>query len=283
MKTRQELFESGIKRLREAGMSDADATMRLLFEEAFGIRPVEYLLNPEQRMSAAEQERFETYMRCLLNWEPLAYILGTAWFMGLSFSVNPGVLIPRQDTECLVEWILQDLTESQEELADICTGSGCIVESLLHYSPRLKAVGTDISPQALEVAERNAQMLHVEDRLELYQGDLLEALPRGRVFDRIVSNPPYIDREAMEELPLNVRREPELALYGGEDGLDFYRRIALQATGYLKPEGKLYFEIGYDQGYTVPRILQDLGYRDIQVRKDLAGRDRMICCTYSRR
>lgn len=278
---RREMYDRGLAVLRQQGMEDAESTVRILLEEAFGIRRVDMILNPDVHVPEEDVQKYEELLQRLASWEPLAYVLGETEFMGLPFTVSPAVLIPRQDTECLVEWMLEDMAEdAQEEIADICTGSGCIAESVIYYRGGSKAAATDLSEAALQVAKQNAENLSIADRVDFRQGDLLEALPSGKRYDRIVSNPPYIDSKAMKELLPNVLKEPHMALHGGEDGLIFYRRIAKQAKEFLKPGGMLYFEIGYDQGQSVPAILKQEGYADIQVRKDYAGLDRMVRCQW---
>ncbi len=277
-RTLREQYLQGVRRLRDAGMEDADSAVRILLEDGFGVPYVRCLTEPERRMEAEDSCRFERAVERLAHHEPLAYLLGKTEFMGLPFQVNPSVLIPRQDTERLVEWVLEDIGPEAERIADIGTGSGCIAESLLYYNKKLRAAATDNSPAALEVARQNARLLGVSDRAAFYQGDLFEALETEPRFDRIVSNPPYIDREAMRRLPETVRFEPEEALFGGEDGLDFYRRIAKDAPSHLKPGGTLYFEIGYDQGQSVPSLLDALHYKNIRVRRDYAGHDRVVRC-----
>lgn len=278
---RREMYDRGLAVLRQQGMEDAESTVRILLEEAFGIRRVDMILNPDVHVPEEDVQKYEELLQRLASWEPLAYVLGETEFMGLPFTVSPAVLIPRQDTECLVEWMLEDMAEdAQEEIADICTGSGCIAESVIYYRGCSKAAATDLSDAALQVAKQNAENLSIADRVDFRQGDLLEALPSGKRYDRIVSNPPYIDSKAMKELLPNVLKEPHMALHGGEDGLIFYRRIAKQAKEFLKPGGMLYFEIGYDQGQSVPAILKQEGYADIQVRKDYAGLDRMVRCQW---
>lgn len=279
--TRREMLNRGVAELRALDMEDAEYTIRFLLEEAFGIQRMDLIMDPGKEVSRESVKRFEEFLERLKNWEPLAYVLGNTEFMGLPFTVSPAVLIPRQDTECLVEWMLEDIAENaEEEIADICTGSGCIAESVLYYRKNLKATAADLSAGALEIARQNAVQLGLNLRMEFLQGDLLTALPEGKKYDRIVSNPPYIDSVAMKELKPNVLQEPHMALHGGEDGLDFYRRIAKQAKEHLKDGGTLYLEIGYDQGVTVPGILKEEGYEEIQVRKDYAGLDRDIRCIW---
>ncbi len=217
--------------------------------------------------------------------EPLQYILGHQEFMGLDFIVNGHVLIPRQDTETLVELVLREQPDRGKRILDLCTGSGCIAVSLAVKGGYESVTAADLSAEALETAAENAERLipewetesSEERRFRLYQGDLFHALPRGERYDILVSNPPYISSEAIKELQPEVRDyEPVMALDGTEDGLEFYRRIAREAGQWLNPGGTIYLEIGYDQGAAVSRILSENGFREIEVFKDLPGLDRVV-------
>ena len=255
---------------------DAKLDARLLLEAVCQTDLTTLLADPERPVSAKEAEHYQELLWRRQNHEPLAYILAEQEFMGLSFRVTPAVLIPNQDTETLVETALEDL-KGGERILDLCTGSGCILLSLLYYSKGTVGIGTDLSKEALKIAGENACRLNMTDRAEFAQGDLWEALPEGSSFDRIVSNPPYIARGVIDTLAEEVRTaEPYMALCGGEDGLDFYRRIAAGGAGYLKPGGRLFMEIGYDQGVSVPHILEAYGYKNITVRQDYGGRDRVV-------
>lgn len=205
--------------------------------------------------------------------------------MGLTFIVNEHVLIPRQDTEVLVEEVMRYLHDGMRIL-DMCTGSGCILLSLLRYSNDCTGVGIDISGDALRVARENAErILGVQaveqSRITLLQGDLFEALEKsdaGNKFDIIVSNPPYIKTDVIDSLMPEVREhEPRLALDGREDGLFFYREIITRAGSFLAGGGMLFLEIGYDQGEEVRLLMEKAGYTDIEVIKDYAGLDRVVC------
>ena len=201
--------------------------------------------------------------------------------MGLTFAVNEHVLIPRQDTEILVEDVLKELHDGMREL-DLCTGSGCILLSLLHYSNACEGLGVDLSADALEVAEQNAETLLDAvnaDRVHFLQSDLFDKV-EGK-FEIIVSNPPYIASAEVEKLMPVVRdHEPRMALDGTEDGLHFYRRIIEEAGKHLVSSGMLFFEIGYDQGQAVSELMRTEGYREVQVVQDYAGLDRVVFGTY---
>lgn len=223
---------------------------------------------------------------------PLQYLTGQAGFMSLTFSVSPAVLIPRQDTEILVEKCIDLVKEKLEEttglretgnkadnwvkVLDMCTGSGCIAVSMASYCPECGLVACDISSDALKVAEINRDRNHVKDRVELRRGNLFEVLKAGEFFDIIVSNPPYIETDTIAQLQKEVRNyEPGMALDGGRDGLDFYRAITAAAPGYLKERGYLAFEIGYNQSERVCELMRR-DFDHIEVIKDLGGNDRVV-------
>ena len=204
--------------------------------------------------------------------------------MGLTFAVNEHVLIPRQDTEILVEEVLKELHDRMRIL-DMCTGSGCILLSLLHYSNDCEGLGVDLSAEALEVAERNVLKVLTPEKAEhahFLQSNLFEKV-EGK-FEIIVSNPPYIASAEVEKLMPEVRdHEPRMALDGTEDGLHFYRRIIKEAGKHLVNSGMLFFEIGYDQGQAVSELMRTGGYREVQVVQDYAGLDRVVLGTYCER
>ena len=203
---------------------------------------------------------------------PLQYITGEQEFMGMTFKVNSNVLIPRQDTEVLVEEVLKALEPGMEVL-DVCTGSGCILLSILKNAPTVRGTGSDVSKQALLVAKENARLHGLE--AEWVRGNLFDNVS-GR-FDVIVSNPPYIPQAQIPTLMPEVQLfEPLAALDGGVDGLDFYRRIAALAPEYLKEDGLLFFEIGCDQAEDVRRIMTESGFAELSVEKDLAGLERVV-------
>ncbi|MBQ2405395.1 MAG: peptide chain release factor N(5)-glutamine methyltransferase [Lachnospiraceae bacterium] len=214
---------------------------------------------------------------------PLQHITGEQEFMGLTFRVNENTLIPRQDTEVLVEEALRELSDGMRIL-DVCTGSGCILLSLMKYSNECEGIGLDISAKALEVAKENARLLNVQN-VDFVESDLFEALEnekvnvgKDRFFDIIISNPPYIESAVIETLMPEVKdHEPMLALDGKEDGLFFYRKIVDKAPEYIRKGGKLLFEIGYNQGEAVRQLMLDKGFTKVEVIKDFAGLDRVVC------
>lgn len=237
------------------------------------------LMHPEKII---DKKTYEQYLSCINDrkkGKPVQYITQQQEFMGLDFFVNENVLIPRPDTEILVENILDSIKKnaySKTEILDIGCGSGAISISLAHYAPDTYLSCVDISSAALSICEKNAQYHHVQNRMRFYQGNLFD--PIENKFDMIVSNPPYIPYEDIKTLQAEVSEyEPRIALDGGLDGMSFYRRIIKQAPQYLRVNGLLFFEIGYNQGADVCKLLQDTGmYSDIQVIKDLAGKDRVV-------
>ena len=256
---------------------EAQLDARLLLEHVCGTSLQTLLLDGDRSVSGPEAELYKTLIERRCNREPLAYILGKWDFMGLEFGVSRDVLIPEQDTENLVEEVMREICDG-DRILDLCTGSGCILLSLLHYSNGSTGVGTDLSEDAVAAARKNAGRLGLSDRSDWRTGDLFEALQPGERFDIIVSNPPYIRRETIGELAPEVRiHEPRMALDGGEDGLDFYRRIIPGAADRLVTGGMLFLEIGYDQAEQVSALMEDAGYYEVRTIKDYGGNDRIVC------
>ncbi|MBQ7049723.1 MAG: peptide chain release factor N(5)-glutamine methyltransferase [Firmicutes bacterium] len=273
----QELLQHGENSLQS---EDAKLEAWILFSEVFQMDRAQYFLNMQREAAESDIRKYSKMIYRRQKGEPVAYIIGNWEFMGLTFRVNPAVLIPRPDTETLVEAVIEWAKGRQAELAapdilDLCTGSGCIAISLAYYLQKSRVEAADISPEAIAVAEANAKLNGVF--VDFWQGDLWEALPAGRQYDVITSNPPYIDWEQLKELDTDViDHEPRLALDGGEDGLIFYRRLAERTREFLKEGGRAFWEIGYDQGETAAAIARGHGLRLIEVRKDLAGHDRVV-------
>ena len=336
--------------LKEAGVEEAELDLRLLLQEAFSLDTKDYLLGKREAVftlyrkraeekpalsssrvtgdlalsSSADKEpdsdlnRFFTFLEKRLRRIPLSQILGRQEFFGLSFLVNENVLSPRQDTECIMERILEE-EEKKEELSilDLCTGSGCIGLALAKHLYCKTVLLLDKSDKALEVAKENYRRLFLEQEsvkeewqcsvlssgrepdsnrireqvlnpsVHFLESDLFESLPSYMeengisAFDILVSNPPYIRRDVIESLDAEVAlHEPVLALDGGEDGLDFYRSIAKEGKRFLFPGGRVYVEIGYDQGTSVKDIFQKEGFLDVEVFQDYAGRDRGVRGTF---
>ncbi len=273
-KTYAALYEYGKSLLEEAGIEDASLDARLLLEHVCGTSHTTLLAHGDRLVSDEEGQQYEELLQQRAKRNPLAYILKEQEFMGLTFHADERVLIPNQDTEILVEEVLTELSDGARIL-DLCTGSGCIALSLLHYSNGTTAVATDISADALEVAEENVASLGLTERITLMETDLFPAVHDR--FEFIVSNPPYIPSKVIEGLAPEVReKEPMLALDGGEDGLIFYRRIVEDAPNYLTGSGYLMVEIGYDQGAAVSELMERRGFKEVQVIKDYSGNDRVV-------
>ncbi len=244
----------------------------LLLEKACGCTRFLYLTYPDTVVSDEALDKYRAMLEQRAKHVPLQQIIGTQEFMGFEFMVNEHVLIPRQDTECLVEEALKRLREGASVL-DMCTGSGCIIISLAKCVKLSAAVGVDVSAEALKVAETNAK--RNEASVNFVKSNLFENVSKER-YDMIVSNPPYIESGVIEGLMPEVREhEPRIALDGGVDGLVFYRKIISEAKEYLKPGGYLIFEIGYNQKEAVCQLFDEAGYDEIDSVCDLAGLDRV--------
>ena len=268
----QELYRMGKARLTEAKIPEAELDARLLLEEVCGTDRNDLLVHGDKEVPPEQCDRYVEYIQRRQKREPLQQITGYQEFMGLRFKVTPDVLIPRQDTETLVEEVMRYLHDGMH-LLDMCTGSGCILLSLLKYSNDCEGTGCDISEKALKVAEENAEMLSLN--ASFVQSNLFENIS-GK-YEFIVSNPPYIPTGVIPTLMEEVRdHEPVSALDGREDGLYFYREIVEKAGEYLYPGGMLFFEIGYDQAEKVSSLMQEAGYQEVTVCKDLAGLDRVV-------
>lgn len=271
------LYQIGKEQLQKAGITDAELDARLLLEFICHTDRNALYAHGDQEIEDEKMHDFLQLIEKRAVHVPLQHLTGEQNFMGLDFLVNEHVLIPRQDTEILVEEIMRDLHDGIRIL-DMCTGSGCILLSLLHYSNDCSGVGVDVSEDALAVARQNADRL-AEKQAVFIQSDLFEKVEGS--FDLIVSNPPYIRSQEIAGLMPEVREhEPHLALDGKDDGLHFYREIIKGAMPHLKRGGQLFFEIGYDQGEAVQALLAANGYTEIAVVKDYAGLDRVVYGTF---
>ena len=270
--TISEAVQKAKKCLEEAHVPDYGTDAMLLLQSVCGISRAAYYARPEEELKDAEQYLEKVRLRAARI--PLQQIVGETFFCGLRFRVTEDVLCPRQDTETLVEAALER-SRRGDAFLDLCTGSGCIAVSLLCLGDGLSGCAADLSDAAIAVAAENAAYHGVSKRLRFFRGDLYDAV-EGR-FHMIVSNPPYIASDVIPSLMEEVRdHEPLMALDGGPDGLDFYRRILRGANDHLKDKGCLIVEIGADQGETVKSMFDDHGYESVRVRKDLAGLDRIV-------
>ena len=263
-------------RLTQTGCPDPDIDARWIAEDALGMTRQGLVFEGDRAISRHQLYTLESMLDRRAAGEPVQYILGSADFMGLRFKVDHGVLIPRQDTETLVEAALIDLRQrpGRPTLLDVCCGSGCVGLSLASLAPHARITLTDISPEALEIAKANQKALEV--RADLRQGDLFNALDRER-FDVITANPPYIPSGELPALQREVRFEPALALDGGADGLDFYRRIAEAAPDHLNPGGAIFLEVGIGQASAVLELVKaHLPCTEAGTVKDLNGVERVV-------
>ena len=269
----------GEAQLLEKEIENARFDADLLLAGVLDVARDRLYLDGDRILSEQEEADYRRAIRLRAGHEPLQYILKRQEFMGLSFYVDERVLIPRADSEILVEkWL--ELVRQEEgqrqgksiKVADLCTGSGALAISMAHYYPEVTMVGTDLSPGALEVARQNALCLGVS--VQWRQGDFVAPL-QGELWDFIITNPPYVSPEEYNQCAPEIFREPSIAFLGGEDGLDFYRRLAAEIGPLLNPQGKLLMEIGWNQAEAVCEIFQKKGY-ETQIFPDLAGRDRVI-------
>ncbi len=270
--TYREAYDRGSLELKAAEITDFNNDARLLLEYVCKTDRTTLLAYGDREISEDEEAKYFALLKKRAGHVPLQHLTGIQGFMGLDFCVNENVLVPRPDTETLVEEVLRELHDGMSIL-DMCTGSGCILLSLLNYSNDCVGVGADISEKALEVAKENAKRLGID--ADFIESNLFENVEG--VFDIIVSNPPYIRTCEIEELMPEVRdHDPFIALNGKEDGVSFYREIIRDAGEHLKGGGFLAFEIGCDQGKTVSDMMKDAGYKDVEVFKDLGGLDRVV-------
>lgn len=290
MKVR-ELLNEGTKKLEAAGIDNAAYDARIILEDAYGLDAAGLLMNLNRDIcpgalggtepsdirecpgDCGAISTFNMGINMRLRHVPLQHIIGHIGFMGLDFKVSRDVLIPRQDTETLVETVLDRERDPGISILDLCTGSGCIAVSLKKLGSYSRVAASDLSDKAIGLAMRNASINDTEIRL--IKSDLFNDI--NGCFDVIVSNPPYIPAEEIETLSPEVRdHDPRMALDGGEDGLDIYRRIVSECGDVLNAGGRLYMEIGFDQAAAVGGLMEKAGFRDIEVVKDLAGKDRVI-------
>nr|WP_299119050.1 peptide chain release factor N(5)-glutamine methyltransferase [uncultured Eubacterium sp.] len=259
--------------LEAAGIADSQVDSWLLAEFVFGITRAKYYANMQMTVDGKSAEKYNELVNQRAGHIPLQYLVGTQEFMGLTFKVNENVLIPRQDTELLVENVADCLGNGERTVLDMCTGSGCIAVSIDRLSKDSKVTAVDISEKALEVAQENNRFNNAN--VTFIQSDLFTNVT-GR-YDIIVSNPPYIRTDEIPKLMEEVKsHEPVMALDGMEDGLYFYKKICNEASDYLNDNGKIFFEIGYDQGDDVSEILRQNRFCNIEVLKDLSGNDRVV-------
>ena len=271
----KEMIEYGKNNLIKR--EDAYILSKMLAKHFLKVDDTYLIANGDEEVKPFIFDFFQSAIQLLDNGMPIQYITNKQEFMGLSFYVDENVLIPQPDTEILVEEVLNKINK-QDKILDLCTGSGAIGISLAKNTENVKIYMSDISEKALEIAQRNINKNKVEEKCELVTSDMFENIYSK--YDIIVSNPPYIESEEIKILPKEVRNEPIIALDGGFDGLDFYRIIANEAYKYIKEDGILALEIGYNQKEKVIDLLNKTGkYKDIYCKKDLGGNDRVVIAT----
>lgn len=272
----REVYTEGKNRLQKAGVQSYEFDARQLLFFVFSIDANQYLLNQSMPLGEEEEKKVNSYFEAIQKRSekiPLQYITGEQNFCGLDFYVNENVLIPRLDTEVLVEKILE-YEEPGQRVMDMCTGSGCIAITLQKLGG-FQVMAVDISEEALTLARKNAQRNQAQ--VTFFQSNMFDQLSNTSKVDVIVSNPPYIESKVVDELDDEVKKyEPRLALDGMEDGLHFYRILAREGKRFLNEGGRLYVEIGFDQAEAVKELFGAQGFLDIQVYKDLAGLDRVV-------
>ncbi|MBR5598319.1 MAG: peptide chain release factor N(5)-glutamine methyltransferase [Lachnospiraceae bacterium] len=279
----KEIYLWGREVLEKASVPEFELDARLLLEHICHTNRNTLLVHGDRVVTSQEENEYRDAIALRCSRIPLQHITGVQEFMGLEFMVNRHVLCPRQDTECLVEEVMRYLHDG-DRILDMCTGSGCILLSLLHYSNYCSGVGVDISKEALKVACENAKKIATmkrpnpwkEDAVKFLQSDLFMEV-KEEEFDIIVSNPPYIASDVIPTLMEEVRlHEPMSALDGMEDGLFFYRKIVEESQKYMIKDGMLFFEIGHDQGKAVSELMEKAGFSEVTVVKDFAGLDRVV-------
>lgn len=266
------LLADGAKMLAQAGIDEAELDARYILEYITGLNSAQYFINSEDIIEKDKAEEFFRLIERRSKRIPLSYVIGTRDFFGLTFKVDENVLIPEQETELLVEEVIKH--SEGKSVLDMCTGSGCIAISIALFGKPSKVAASDISEKALEVARENAKSIKAGE-ISFIQGDMFENVTDK--FDIIVSNPPYIETGEIDELMPEVRDYiPRLALDGDIDGLKFYRIISKEAVKKLNKNGRIFYEIGYNQSRAVASILLENGFTDITVIKDYSGLDRIV-------
>lgn len=274
--TIKQLLNKGMIMLKSNQIESPKIKARLLLQYVLDLKREQIIIYDNKEVTVTQEKVYMQNIEKIIKGIPLQHITNSQEFMKMNFFVNSDVLIPRPDTEILVEEVIKLGKEKRNpSILDLCTGSGAIAVSIAKYLPNAKVYASDISPKALEVAKINAKSNEVFEKIEFINSDLFEKI-EGK-FDIIVSNPPYIRTEVIKKLDMEVQKEPILALDGGKDGLNFYRKIVEEAYSHLKYDSYLCFEIGYDQKEEVTEIVENAKvYTDTYCKKDLYGNDRII-------
>lgn len=283
-KTIRNALDDGLKILSHNNIGDARLDVNLLLEHVLGVDKVYTIINSNELVSDEKYNLYSNLIEMRAKGKPLQYIIGYQEFMGLTFKVNENVLIPRQDTEVLVLKAIEYIRENNiSDILEIGTGTGCIPISICYNCKDVKATTVDISNEALQIAEDNATINDVADRIQFVRSDLFENIDEDCEYQLFISNPPYIRSTDISGLMVEVKEhEPLGALDGGDDGLYFYREISKEVKKRTKKRSYVLYEVGYDQSIDVKMILNALGYTDIKIYKDLAGINRVVAGAYNK-
>lgn len=271
-----DILKNGIKILQGNEIEEATLKARMVLSNILGENKEYLIIHGEDEINEKINDLYLEKINRLKNHEPIQYIINNQEFMGLDFYVDENVLIPQPDTEILVEEVIEiveSLKKENMKILDLCTGSGAIGISLSKNLNSAQVFASDISENALKIAKENA--IKNDSKIEFFKSDILKDI-KNHKFDIIVSNPPYIETETIKTLSEEVKKEPHIALDGGQDGLYFYREIIKNAKQYLNKDGYLAFEIGYNQKKKVEELLDENGYKSIYSKKDLSGNDRIV-------
>ena len=278
----KEILKYGKEELIKNNLEDASIIAKELAEHIFKITRAQMIANNDMEFSKDQTDNYINSIKKISTGIPIQYITNNQEFMNLNFYVDENVLIPQPDTETLVEEVINEYKEKKCEILDLCTGSGAIAISLAKYINESNIVASDISMKALQIAKLNAEKNLVRKKIEFIESDMFNKIYKDD-FDIIVSNPPYIKTKVIEELDKQVKNEPYIALDGGADGLKFYKIIIENAYKYIKNEGKVFLEIGYDQKNELINLFKENNhYENIYSKKDLGGNDRIIVATVRR-
>ena len=278
----KELLNRSDQFLAEKGIESSRLDAEVLMADLLEMERINLYVKYDYPLKNAEINKYRKMIKQRAQRIPVAYIIENKEFMSLEFEIKEGVLIPRPETENLVETVINYCRDNEiknPQIIDVGTGSGAIAVSLAYYLSGAKVVGVDLSAKALKVARSNMEKHELSERMNILKSDLLSEFIKREIkgIDIIVSNPPYISKEEMEELPPEVKKEPKLALAGGKDGLEVYKKLIPQAGSVLKKGGLLALEIGYDQGDRLKKFINESGeYKDVEIKEDYNGKDRMI-------
>lgn len=273
----RQLLKDAVEKLHKADVATPVLDAQIMLSQVSGCSRIELIAHPELQLSPKAIRKFTEWVNRRSQREPLAYIIGQQEFFGICFEVTPAVLIPRPETEILVETVIEYLKNLDKPiLADIGIGSGAVAVSIAKNVLNVVVFGTELSQAALDVARRNVEHAGVQDKVQILYGDLLEPLD-GINFDLIVSNPPYIASGEIDNLqPEIAKYEPKQSLDGGPDGLDYYHRLSAEAPDYLKAGGILVVEVGFSQSDSVKVMFENEGFRNVRAKKDYNGIERVV-------